>query len=371
MAEENQFLDFKRERSPKNTETAKDLAGFAIDGGELVIGVAEPRSGEFEIRPIEHAGLPEKIGQIAQSRVDQPLSVETHTLAEPSDPSRGVIWVSIPPSPQAPHQVGGTYYMRADKRTVPMSDPEVERLIRARRITLEGIESLLREAMASDTAGELPHIIGVARPIGAAPDELYDAVGRREGWSAFGVEVLNALEIHMPHAAFGPRRYILSNYTPSDRAKIPEGSYTELSLAYSGDMRWLSEYASFGDSSLNGEVTRRLSPEYVVRSCFKLVRAMLAIANKTGRRWSWDLGIGVTRTRGLKGSVHPRPVFFDYDGIPPFADDDHAFVQRVNHLQIENQPWEIVRSLTHGFVEACGFRFEAIAKSAGYSPDEA
>ncbi len=370
VAKENQFVDFKQQLPPKNTDTARHLAGFAIDGGELVIGVAEPRSGEFEIRPIEHAGLPEKIDQIARSSVDPPLLVETRTLVQPSDPSTGVVWVSIPPSPQAPHQVGGAYYMRADKQTVPMSDPEVERLSRARRITLEGIESLLRETMEKDTTGELPHIIGVARPLGAAPDELYDAVGGREGLPAFGIEVLNALEFHMPHAAFEPNRYTLRSHHRSDVTKVPKGARKELSLAYDGGLRWLSDDASFVSTQFDPTGARFLSPEQVVCVCVRLLRATQTVAAKTGHRRAWDVGIGVTRTRGLEGSPYYRSVLLAWEGVPPFPDEDYTAVQRVNHLQIENQPWEIVRSLTHGFVEGCGFSFEAIAKSAGYSPDE-
>ena len=347
------------------------MAGFAIDGGELVIGVAEPRPGEFEIRPIEHAGLPEKIGQIAQARVDQPLLVETRTLADESDRIRGVVWVSIPPSPQAPHQVDGTYYKRADKQTLPMSDPEVERLIRSRRTTLEGIESALREAMAKDTDGEFPHIIAVAQPIGAAPDELYDAVGARAGWGALGNEVSDAFgELPLTSGTFGPSRYILSNYHHSDRAGATEGWYRELSLAYDGQLSWFSEDASV-DTELSAGGARRLSPKQVICVCLGLVRAMLVVADKTGHHRSWDLGIGVTRTRGLAGFTYQASVFIDFAMMPPFPDADYVGVLRVNHLQIESRQWEIVRSLTHGFVEGCGLSFEAVAKRVGYSADEA
>ena len=302
LADETHSIEFK-ERPPSNKSIAKQLAGFAIDGGELIIGVAEPEPGTFAIKPLAHAGLPEKVDQIAQARVDRPLLVESRLLREDDNAARGVLWVSVPPSPEAPHQVDGTYYKRAGKQTLPMSDPEVERLIWSRRTTLEGIESALREAMAKDTAGELPHIIGVARPTGAARDELYDAVGGRAGWGTFGQEVANAIEFQLQDASFGPSRYTLRNYHLNDRARISEGSYRELSLGYDGELKWLSEDGGFVDTQFDPNGVRRLLPESVVRAYLGLVRAMLTVATTTGRHRSWDVGIGVNRTRGLKGSL--------------------------------------------------------------------
>ena len=367
---ENHYREFKEQLPPRNERIARQLAGFAIDGGDIFFGVAERDNG-FQIAPLELDGLPEKIEHIAQARVDQPLLVVTRPLKDESDSTRGVLWVSVPPSPQAPHQVDGTYYERGDKETRRMSDPEVERLIRSRRTTLEGIESVLREAMAKDTAGELPHIIGVAQPIGAAPNQLYEAVGGREGWNAFGNEVANALELFTMSGTLGPGRYTLSNVQYTDRPRASEGWYRELSLAYDGGIRWLSEDGSFVDSQFNPDRARRLSPEGVVEVCLTLVRGVLAVANKTGHRPSWDLGIGVTRTAGLRGSVYGASRFSEFDGTPPFPDEDYAEVLRVNHVQIESRQWEIVRSLTHSFVEGCGLSFEAVAKSLGYSADEA
>ena len=209
FAAETHSVEFK-ELPPSNKDVAKQLAGFAIDGGDLVIGVAEPDPGTFTITPLAHAGLPEKIDQIAQARVDRPLLVETRLLREEDDPARGVLWVSIPPSPEAPHQVDGSYYKRSGKQTLPMSDAEVERLIRSRRTTLDGIESRLREAMADDE-GRLAHIFVIAQPIGAAPDELYDAIGGARGWDAFRSEVSGEIGSWM-FGAPGPGRYTISNW---------------------------------------------------------------------------------------------------------------------------------------------------------------
>ena len=194
-ASETRFYEFK-EQLPSNKAVAKQLAGFAIDGGSLVIGVAEPESGRFEVRPIKHADLREKVGQIAQSRVDPPLFIKSRLLKEPNDDSRGVLWITVPPSPEAPHQVGGVYYERGDTQTQPMKDGTVARLMTARRRTIDEITAKLEEFMENDPIpnGTKVHVFGIAEPIGASPEELYEAIEGEDGWLAFCAEAKRSIE---------------------------------------------------------------------------------------------------------------------------------------------------------------------------------
>ena len=365
LATERHFLEFK-ERLPSNRDVAKQLAGFAIDGGDLVIGVAERQAETFTIAPLGHAGQPEKVEQIGQTLVDRPLLVETRVLKDADDPALGVLWITVPTSPEAPHQVGGTYYERGDKQTRPMSDAAVERLIRSRRTTLEGIESTLRAAMAEDSDGNLAHIFVIAHPIGAAPDELYDAIGGMQGWRAFETDVAGLLGMSMI-GAWGSGRYTIGSQHHSDRARTGESYYKELSFFNSGAVQWFSETGSFLDARSNRQ---RLLPDEVIYSCLKVVEALRAIANKVRHRRSWDIGIGVTRIKGLKGYLDQRHSFlFDLDHVPPFRDEDYVRVKRVSYLQLEKKEWDIVRSLTHSFAEGCGFHFEVVAKRVGYEAD--
>ena len=184
---EDHYREFK-ERLPRNERLARHLAAFAIDGGDIFIGVGE-RDGGFQIAPLPLDGLPERVEEIAQARVDPPLLVETQAIQGDCDPSHGVLWIAVPPSSQAPHQVGGRYYERGDKQSRIMSDAAVERLIRARRRTLAGINSKLEAQIEHDErrAGRRSRVFGAAEPIGAAGDELYRAVGGSapERWSEF------------------------------------------------------------------------------------------------------------------------------------------------------------------------------------------
>ena len=223
--------------------------------------------------------------------------------------------------------------------------------------------------MAADE-GRLAHIFVIAQPIGTAPDELYDAVGGMPGWSRFGNEVASALGL-LTFGASGPDRYTISSQHHRDRPRRPEGTYSECSFFYGGAVRWLSEKGSRVVTSYEDDSRQHLLLESVVDECLKAVGAIRAVARKTGHRRSWDIGVGVTRTRGLRGHLfNVSRVLYDFDDLPPFPDEEYVRVQRVSGLQVEKDEWEIVRSLAHGFVEGCGFRFEAVAKQLGYEGDD-
>ncbi len=108
---ESNVLDMKAvigDKDSERRETAKDLASFAVDGGALLIGVAEHKDTRtFEAVPIALHDVIERIEQIAANRVDPPLVVRPREI--PSDKEGlGYVWVDIPASPDAPHMVGTT-----------------------------------------------------------------------------------------------------------------------------------------------------------------------------------------------------------------------------------------------------------------------
>jgi hypothetical protein len=93
---ERHWLDVKESVGTSDgakKELARDLASFANDGGGYIIGVAEDKStGKLTLAPVELAGLPERIDQVARSRCDPPLYVVCHPL--PSDTEPFSSWVA-------------------------------------------------------------------------------------------------------------------------------------------------------------------------------------------------------------------------------------------------------------------------------------
>lgn len=81
LAEENHFLDLKRELTDgagATREIAKDIAAFAIDSGFILIAVDE--GPPVSITPVPLGGLAERVEQIGLMAVRHPVSVTTTLL---------------------------------------------------------------------------------------------------------------------------------------------------------------------------------------------------------------------------------------------------------------------------------------------------
>ena len=369
---EDHYREFK-EQLPANQRIARQLAGFAIDGGDVYVGVAEQDDG-FAVAPVEFSGLSERIEQIAQALVDPPLLVETHALRDQSSRSRGVLRIAIPPSPEAPHQVGGTYYERGDKQTRPMSDSAVERLIRSRRTTLERIESTLSKVIENDLLQPdgRAHVMCVAQPIGSAPEELHDAVGRSLGgdW----LRVRDVLQQTSTDYSLGPHNWCFM-YSPGINLRpgpvaghrfvgaVPVGPNCELVMSDDGRVEYFS---NAGSNEFRGE--QRLFPEAIIGSFFDVIVAIRSVAAVTGRRRSWDIGFAVVHARGLYARRRDESPLAR---LQPFPSDSYTRAMRVNTLDLDERPWHVVRKLVRPLIDSCGLSFEQVARPLGYESADA
>ena len=380
-ASETRFYEFKEQLPPNNQRVAKQLAGFAIDGGSLVIGVAEPEPGRFEVRPIEHAELREKVDSIARSRVDPPLFVDPKVLKDRDDDSRGVLWIAVPPSPDAPHQVDGVYYERGATQTSPMKDGAIERLMAARRKSTEEIRSKLKKLMENDPIpnGTTAHVFGIAEPVGAGPEDLYDAVGGDGSWSVF-YEGARRISEEYPLApgesapgAWRPWYSLCPPYQSGDSG--PDGYTVQcgdddhglwMSYGEDGTVRYVN---NVGSRHFNNVVSRPanvyfLHPEMIVGSCLDVLDAARAVARHTGQRRSWDVGFGLTGTEGLH--AHGSPSWLSRASQRPFPDPSYKHVLRVSHQELETDVWGVARKLTRRFLRGCDRKFEQMARELGY-----
>lgn len=124
----------------------------------LVVGVDEgDKTAPPKRTPVDLAGLPERVVQIAGMRPDPGIPVHTFSVLSASGNNLGYLFVQVPQSPRAPHMVDGRYYGRADCTNRPLSDAEVERLISQRiaeqrdvladaRAALKPLESGVKES---------------------------------------------------------------------------------------------------------------------------------------------------------------------------------------------------------------------------------
>lgn len=121
---EGHYLDFKAQitmgNSRANIDLAIDLASMAVDGGCLLIGVAE-QSGDIQPVPITLKGLREHVEQVARAHIDPPLSVECLEM-QTKQPGLGYLRIVIPTSPTAPHMVRKIYRGRGDATNIKLDD---------------------------------------------------------------------------------------------------------------------------------------------------------------------------------------------------------------------------------------------------------
>ena len=160
LLEECHDFDAKRELPTSNKELAKDLAAMSTDGGTLVYGIGEDENGAPRVlAPIQLKGMAEKIDQIAQQSVSGTLKPRfTPLRLDGEDEGRGYLIVTIPASPEAPHQVtvGGDrrFYGRSDTGNRILSEAEVARLYERRQSQAIDREHLLAECVAQSPFGQ-------------------------------------------------------------------------------------------------------------------------------------------------------------------------------------------------------------------------
>lgn len=325
---ESHFLDAKAstgDSDGERKETARDLASFSLDGGVLVIGVAEDKkTSTFSLAPIPLGGLMEKLEQIAATRIDPPLYVKPHELTSGQSPSLGYLVVEVPPSPNAPHMTDGRYYTRGERTKRQMADTEVGRLHQSRRHENELIIDLLRAEMDRDpVAAEIRqhgHVYLVAEPLNATPGMAETLVRNPQGTRLN--EILHAsnylsLESVTGYAPSAPAMRTSTTRsrgagfttTPDGKREVTE-AYREVYLSdvefhEDGGIRAVVGRGT-GDWTTNGN---QEAPEVVfdgiaVGYAHRLVYWASQIGNETGYRGAWGLGLAVDRLKGRSSSLY-------------------------------------------------------------------
>lgn len=184
---EGHKVDFKRELSTGsagNKGFAKDVAAFAVDGGQILFGVDEVAGAPPQVRPIALHGLKERVDQIARSAVDPPVSVRCVELPVEGDPSNGCLVVIVPPSPQAPHQAAERLWGRSDTTNYVLSPGEIRRLYQRQASRRADLDRLLDDEIGRDptpdTLREQAHLFVVAQPVGADSELFYGGLGEEQ-----------------------------------------------------------------------------------------------------------------------------------------------------------------------------------------------
>lgn len=305
-----------------NKELARDLASFAVDGGTLLIGVAEDTEHRtLTLAPQPLAGLAERVENIARTLPDPPLPVLTDPVPCEGDPARGYLIVHIPPSPAAPHMVDGRYFGRGDKTKHPLADADVVRLHQRRRTAEDDALALLREEIGRDPlagAGEQSHLFLLAQPAAGRRDMLLELTSDPD-WNTRlwhfiqnaatpGLEtLLRGVQVApgLTHATNGHRR---ARGVAKASPALGEGriynaprdghdpDVIEAQVFEDGGLRLFSSRLS--DHLPSGE--QILLDAAVVNLTRRLLALVQAAATEAGYRGNWALAVGATRLRGRR-----------------------------------------------------------------------
>ena len=234
----------------------------------------------------------------------------------------------------------------------------------------------------------------VAKPIGAADQELYDASGGQAGWrvglrlrfktpdrSVRVNEPLHDALSKSPAAMDLARRYqdvaadlssqLRSLQSPKDNWGVLEvnepllqlrtpapSEYCKLVFDDDGSVR-CTTYIQFRE-------LRSLQPGLAIGTCLSILAVLRLIQNKIEKGRVWDVAIGITDVWNLRA----MPLLAGHAPTPdiPFGSDRYERARRVTGIQLEKDPWGIVRDLTGRFIEGCGLGFDGEARVLGYEP---
>lgn len=354
--QESRSLEYKRQL-PNNKSLAKQLAGFAAEGGALVIGVEETTTG-LAVAPIDVDGARERVEQIARDIPEPPVQVESFILRS-STPGQGVLWIEIPASPAMLHQVEGTYYERGDTQTRPIGDAEVADRMRLRADRDGAIEADLAAALSRDEPGGRRwqgRTCIVARPVGASQDEFYRSTQTREDWESFANGIVQPTG-GLP--TIGNRYWGILKLDPGQGEEIfhqepARVQYRDIEFQETGAFCHLSYCHHW-----LGDHTDDLYPSNALLASREAISLINAVQQRTGQRRMWDLASSVSNVRGRVARTRVRERFHPARYIPPIPRDAYrSSAIGVTSQRLDSEPRPVIADLMERFIAECGLDFD-------------
>lgn len=357
-----------------NRELARDLASFAIDGGALLVGLAEPKDGSPpKPEPVELGGLAERVEQIAHSIPDPPLPVTCTPIPSSDDPSRGYLLIEIPATGVAPHMVDGVYRGRGDKTKRKLSDPEVLRLHQDRARTQGLAEQLLddyvaRDPISNETSPQAHGFI-IAAPVRPRPEMLLNA--RTDGtWT----QLLNKLRDHTTDPAADRAGGYSPNLTAATEfARRADGAALTYNLnsarepvRHRDDRPPAKDVLEFEatEEGIIRVMTTRLGVDYgeghvvfedmLPHLTRRTIGIAAAVADVTGYGGPWVLGVAATNIAGKPAYGERRLM---RSGLGTFGTDNEEYRRytEASTVELRQTPGAVTNRLVGRFLRSVGF----------------
>lgn len=374
-APEGHFLDFKRELGStpgSRKETAQDIASFALDGGVLIIGVDEPRSGGYTLSPQPLADLSERAEQIAANRPDPGLYVRTTVIPSSNQPDVGYLVIEVPPSPAAPHMVDGRYWGRSERTKRLLNDAEVARFHAARTLSDRQVVEALNEELARDPRPRPEsRMLFVAEPL-AADEGLARKFVR--GPQTAVRELTQGVENQVPGSVreYSPTPWELSTSVRrakgialtglAEGRKSPPESFlaetaTDIEVQTSGAIRGvMSRLTYLEEHPRVPEGTKRVIEGLPVAWSHRLIAWAGALGEQVTYRGPWGFGVHLYGLEGV--SAAPRDErgmrILSSRSLPVYEATTFQSTTTASFQEIQDDPRAIVDRLIGDFIHSLG-----------------
>lgn len=364
LIDETHFLDFKRELKPgqsANKDIAKDIASFAVDGGVILIGVDE--GPPITISPVLLNGLAERIEQIGLMAVSEPVSVATTLLRRASDPEKGVLAVSVPASPRAPHMVDGRYYARGDKTNFVLSDQEVLRFHRRR---IETRSDLIADALSvlERIAPQQDSLLAVvAEPLASTTDFLEELSAHADWNNEVRGLVQSALttrqQSYSPSLAVPLRAVRRPNgvalTTSDDAIGAGQRRTAEVIFSESGRIVLISERPT-DTRSFPGVAPQPPDLKVIIDSLIAgnvelVVRLLAQVAKNYGYYGAWQIAVVVT---DLEGGTSIKAVDPWGDPGPIYTEATYGRATEATFVELDSEPDKVTARLMLRLLRSLG-----------------
>lgn len=376
LLDETHWVDLKQEfpagKATANTDLAKDLASFAVDGGLLVIGVEDHNSHAGKVLGVELAGLADRVDQIARDKVRPSLVVRSTEIPDPDHPGRGCLLVHVPPSAQAPHMVDYVYYGRGDRANIRLSDEQVRSVLADRDRERTDIVADLRLMVQDDPLPEdlrkNGHIYLLAQPEAASEEALVDFLALNNAKTIIN-EILDQIALVSGGWQFEPRLQQLPRRTPraeghafttvSPGDPIYEPGMLDLLVREDGGMRLICGRGTdaWAAGWLAGPPPQVLIPVVVLG----LTQSFAALAGQLADQYAayqgqWRLGIRLDRLHGV-APLDSQPGPWTRAGHA-YTRDDYERTTSASTEELINAPATVAYRLLARLIRGLGIAAE-------------
>ena len=378
---ERHWIDFKRRLYPADKrgesdgaardkvheELARDLASMSERGGFLVYGVKEDKARHtFTVDEMDlPVGLHETVDSVARSRVTPPLSVMPTLVMNPEEPTRGLMVVEVPDSPDAPHMVDHVYWGRCETGRVRLRDDQIERLMLRRQLQSDRLLDALQatidlDPVSSDHRAQ-SHFYLTAVPAQGWPEMFtrytgdYKARGELIQRCGALLREISAEDRDRPASALSGLidqqrvQRVPSGWMKTWAGAPNEGCGRTVGVDDDGPVRYINLGASMTFRDRNLTVLLELNLLYETRDMIRLVTALSHDVGYTGR---WQIGVHLDRLTGHGsqladpnfGYIVSGPISYDAPSYQQSASAPVSLLQEEPDVTVER----LMRSLLRG-----------------------